>query len=84
MRLWDVTTRRQIGGPLKGQDGEIYSVAFSRDGKTLVTGSADGAVQLWDVTTRQQIGAALNGGTEAIYSVAFSPGRQDRGYRQRG
>ena len=57
MRLWDVTTGRQIGGPLKGNDGVVYSVAFSRDGKILAAGSADGAVRLWDVTTRQQTGA---------------------------
>ena len=82
VRLWDVTTRQQIGGPLKGNDGVVYSVAFSPDGKILATGSIGGAVRLWDVTTRQrrrphdrQHRGGLLGGVQ--------PGRQDPGHRRR-
>ena len=73
VRLWDVATRRPIGGPLTGHAGAVNAVAFSRDGRTLASGGDDGTVRLWDVATRRQIGGPLTGHTGAVLSVAFSP-----------
>jgi WD40 repeat protein len=73
VRLWDMTTYRQIGRPLAGHDGEIYSVAFSPDGATLATGTDDGNIRLWDVATHRQIRSQLNGHHGEVNSVAFSP-----------
>jgi WD40 repeat protein len=45
---------RRLGGQL----GEVNSVAFSPDGKTLAAGGTDCVVRAWDVTTgRQKLGA---------------------------
>ncbi|GAA4632486.1 hypothetical protein GCM10023196_066130 [Actinoallomurus vinaceus] len=47
-------------------------MAFSRDGKTLATGSKDSTARLWDVATGRTT-AALTGHTDWVTSVAFSP-----------
>src|SRR5262245_36796004 len=64
--------------------GQIYSVAFSPDGKRLTSGSADRTVKLWDAVAVQEL-ATLIGHGDAVLSVAFSPdgkrlatGSQDR------
>jgi WD40 repeat protein len=63
----------QLGRSLTGHARPVMSVAFSPDGQTLATGSADHTVRLWDVATRRQIGHPLTGHTDAVTSVAFSP-----------
>ena len=39
----------QIGKPLTGHTGDVYSLAFGPDGKTLASRSSGGPVQLWNV-----------------------------------
>jgi WD40 repeat protein/serine/threonine protein kinase len=70
LTLWAVDTGRERAA-LKHTD-VVYSVAFSPDGKTLVSGSADKTVRLWDVGTAQAR-AVLKGHTSGVLSVAFSP-----------
>lgn len=50
--------------------GTIWSVAFSPDGKQLVTGSADQSARVWDLATHQQ--RLLIDHTGIIRVVAFS------------
>ena len=51
----------------------VDSVAFSPDGKRIVSGSWDGTLRIWDADTGQPLGAPLTGHTDAVYGVAFSP-----------
>jgi len=60
--LWIVDTR-----------GPVNSVAFSPDGKRIVSGSSDETVRLWDAQSGQPIGEPLRGHESGVISVAFSP-----------
>jgi WD40 repeat protein len=57
---------------LQGHTSIVSSVAFSPDGKRLVSGSADGTVKMWDAQTGQET-LTLHGNTRWVSSVAFSP-----------
>jgi WD40 repeat protein len=51
-------------------------VAFSPDGKHIVSGSSDNALRIWDVQSGTAVGEPLEGHTDWVQSVAFSPDRK--------
>ncbi|KAF9066516.1 WD40-repeat-containing domain protein, partial [Rhodocollybia butyracea] len=61
------------GNPLQGHTDYVYSVAFSPDGKKIVSGSNDSSVKIWTAKTRKAEGNPLQGHTSGVTSVAFSP-----------
>jgi len=57
---------------LFGHEGQVLSVAFSPDGKKIVSGGRDKTVRLWDLQGNQ-IGQSFKGHKDIVTSVAFSP-----------
>ncbi len=65
------TTWEEVG-VLNVPRGNIYALAFSPDGRLLVSGGTDRTLRVWDVTTWRLI-ATMDGHTDEIFAAIFSP-----------
>ncbi len=72
-RLWDLVTGEPIG-PVLDHGAKLLTVAFTPDGKTLLTGG-QGMVRLWDASTGQPLGDHLPA-EASIAMVLSSDGRR--------
>jgi WD40 repeat protein/DNA-binding SARP family transcriptional activator len=80
--LWDVNTRDR-SGPALTLEHDSLDLAFSPDGKWLVTLEGElgdtspmdttESVHVWDVHTREPVDLALGGHTAPVSAAAFSP-----------
>ncbi len=75
-QVWDAATGEPIGLPLP-DDGTVWDVAYSPDGKTILTGSGNvlkrkGEARLWDAATGKPLGTPLQH-QDAVTAAAFSP-----------
>lgn len=68
--LWQVDKIRQLH-QLEGHTAWVRSLAFSKDGKILASGSHDRTIRLWKVETGKCL-QILTGHTSPIQSLAFS------------
>ena len=81
VRLWNATAQKEgLGGKigqymptlkLKGHKEIVNILAFSPDGKTLLSGSYDGTIRAWDTTTGRKI-YTCPGHMYGIESIAVS------------
>ncbi|KAG9397597.1 Serine/threonine-protein kinase [Carpediemonas membranifera] len=87
IKLWDTTAGWRTK-TLSGHTDTVRCLAFSSDGRTLVSGSEDSTAKVWDVET-EQCRQTLTGHSKAVYGVAISidgstihTGSQDRKAKQ--
>ncbi|GJJ10930.1 hypothetical protein Clacol_005159 [Clathrus columnatus] len=73
IRIWDTRTGDVIAGPFYGHTDTISSVAFSRSGTHVASGSGDGTVRVWDACTGENVAGPFHEPKYRILSVALSP-----------
>ncbi|QDU49139.1 WD40 repeat domain-containing protein [Gimesia panareensis] len=71
VHLWDVETGKSLGDAFQHQDS-ILDLAFSPDGKSVITSSADQTAMIWDFATRRPVAGPLKH-EGFVSAVAFSP-----------
>lgn len=69
VRIFDTASHAQVA-TLRGDEGHIWSMAFSPDGSTLAAGS--NVLQWWDVATSKLVADENSPGGD-VTDVAFSP-----------
>ncbi len=70
LTVWDAE-RGQVLHTLKGHTEPVRCVAFSPDGKRIVSGSEDKTLKVWDAENGKEV-RTLKGGPSGVNSVAFS------------
>ncbi|WP_437820306.1 pentapeptide repeat-containing protein [Sorangium sp. So ce1078] len=71
LSLWDMATGSALR-VLNGHSDSVRTVAFSPDGASLASASADCTVRLWDVATGNLL-CVFKGHSHCVTSVVFSP-----------
>jgi WD40 repeat protein/CheY-like chemotaxis protein len=79
VKLWDVSTGRELGTVGGRSKKEVQTLVFSPDGRWLATENSENTVVLWDATTGLQVRSFPSDrpkgtpGSAWVYSIAFSP-----------
>jgi RNA polymerase sigma factor (sigma-70 family) len=77
--VWDVTSGKSFD-LTGGHEGELLSIAFSPDGKRVVTGSGDRTARVWDAHNGKELGK-FAGDLSFGHALALSPnGKLVAGY----
>ena len=61
---------------LTGHSGPVLSVAYSGDGRLLVSGSKDRSVRIWDTRTGEEARAPFLSGNSSVLTVDFAQNNQ--------
>ena len=70
IHIWDTAT----GKPFKELDGHtvcVYDLAFTRDGRHLISAAGDQTIRFWDTSAWTET-EVLRGNTDEVWSIAIS------------
>jgi len=70
LKLWDVLSGKCLHA-FQGHTGEVYAVAISPDGNSVLSGSRDSTLRLWELKTGKLLDT-LTEHTNSVLGVAFS------------
>jgi WD40 repeat protein/Flp pilus assembly protein TadD len=71
IHIYDATTGRRVAVG-RGHSAAVYRLNFSRDGKRIVSASADGTARVWDAATGKQLVSFAEHGKDVL-GAEFSP-----------
>ncbi len=71
LRLFQVGDWKLLAA-LRGHDDVVFSISFSKDGKTLMSGSFDHHCKVWDVEKHVAV-KSLSSHSDFVYAVGISP-----------
>lgn len=76
-QVWDLATGEKLGRemPHAGDGYGIWSVAFSPDGKQVLTGHKDGRARVWDWQTGEILGTPMQHPDEVFHATFTTDGR---------
>ncbi len=69
VKAWNIATGKELVG---FEDHGVQSIALTKDGDRLVTGSRDKTLKVWDVNSRKLV-FTLKGHTHSVEGIALSP-----------
>jgi WD40 repeat protein/tRNA A-37 threonylcarbamoyl transferase component Bud32 len=71
--LWDTSTWKPVGLPLRTSQGGSEGVDFSPDGRSLAVAGGAGRIELWDVERRRVLRVLVSPARAALATVRYSP-----------
>ena len=73
IRIWDIITGKELITLSGAHDKYISGVAFSPDGKQIVSSDGSGGIKVWNVSDVNEAITSMRHGNDWIRSVSFSP-----------
>lgn len=73
IRIWDLTTRRLVRGPLVGHTGSVLCLQFDADEEEdiIISGSSDTDVIVWKFSTGEQVKKIRQAHRESVLNLKY-------------